>query len=61
MEPAVFPAPPPSVGFVSRKPPRWRWFAAVAAVSLFAVALALWTHFGSAVFVDALGAVVSCF
>lgn len=38
-----------------------RRVALVGGAALAAVALALWAHYGSAVFVDALGAVVSCF
>lgn len=43
------------------KPPRAKWIALGVCVALFGLAFALWARFGAAVFVDALGAVVSCF
>lgn len=48
----------PSQGRQSSRP---LWLAAAAVGLALGAALALWARFGSAVFVDALGVVASCF
>lgn len=40
---------------------RARWAAAAVVAALALAAVGLWARYGSAVFVDALGAVMSCF
>lgn len=48
-------------GAVSAQSSRARWAALAVVATLAAMAIGLWARYGSAVFVDALGAVISCF
>jgi len=46
---------------ISAPSSRARWAALAVVATLAVMAIGLWARYGSAVFVDALGAVISCF